>query len=229
MNRTLFRTPNCFTQCTTGRHASTAQPSTVPPQLMAASERSTGPPPETTASLHGLQDRNMIRFSDPAPRLLTALFVSLCIVGITVPATTAADTSNAWQWPLDPAPEVSREFNPPPEEWASGHRGVDLRTAPGTEVLSPEHGRVVFVGTVVDRSVLTVDHGNGVLSSFEPIIASVAEGDQVSRGELLGTAASGGHCGTFCVHWGVRVHGEYMDPLDFITDQRPSVLLPLPG
>ncbi|GAA1344801.1 M23 family metallopeptidase [Arthrobacter roseus] len=94
--------------------------------------------------------------------------------------------------------------------------------------MSPADGRVLFVGTVVDRPVITVDHGNGVLSSFEPALAIVSEGDVVVAGKRLGAIGAGGHCESACLHWGVRVDSKYVDPLDFIRDRRPSILLPLP-
>src|SRR5690349_8021915 len=45
-------------------------------------------------------------------------------------------------------PVVERGFEPPPEPWAAGHRGVDLGAAPGTEVVAAATGRVSFAGTV---------------------------------------------------------------------------------
>ncbi|GAB4099182.1 hypothetical protein GCM10028789_13460 [Sinomonas halotolerans] len=109
----------------------------------------------------------------------------------------------------------------------SGHRGVDL-AGPGEEVHSPAAGTVVFAGRVVDRSVVTVDHGGGLRSSFEPVVASVAVGTAVARGQAIGTLESSpGHCPAApCLHWGVRRGDGYTDPLQFIEDRRPSVLLP---
>lgn len=108
----------------------------------------------------------------------------------------------------------------------AGHRGVDLGASDGV-VLSPADGVVVFVGTVVDRPVLTIDHGDGLVSSFEPVTASVSEGDSLEAGQEVGRISTEPHCPTLCVHWGVRENGEYVNPLPFVSDRRPSVLLPL--
>lgn len=126
-------------------------------------------------------------------------------------------------------PPVLRHFDRPPQRWMAGHRGVDLGAPPAAAVLSPSDGMVVFVGIVVDRPVITIDHGDGLLSSFEPVTASVAEGDRVSGGQPVGRLSSEPHCPVACVHWGVREDGEYVNPLNFVTDGRPSVLLPLPS
>ena len=107
---------------------------------------------------------------------------------------------------------------------------MDLKAASdGGPVASPESGTVSFVAVVVDRPVITVDHGNGLRRSFEPVRSSLAKGDAVAKGDVLGTLITG-HCGaTPCVHWGVRREDEYLNPLEFVMDLRPSVLLPLAG
>lgn len=144
------------------------------------------------------------------------------------PAPAAAATA-AWAWPVAPRPAVLRPFDPPDKPWLSGHRGVDLRAASdGATVTSPESGTISFVGVVVDRPVITVDHGNGLRSSFEPVRSTLAKGDTVGKGDALGTLAVTGHCGAIpCVHWGVRRGDDYVNPLRFVMDLRPSILLPL--
>ena len=156
----------------------------------------------------------------PAPSAVSTLRA----VSAAVPAPAA------WSWPLAPRPAVLRPFDPPPQPWLSGHRGVDLRAASdGGPVTAPESGTVSFVGVVVDRPVITIDHGNGLRSSFEPVRSPLKTGASVAKGAVVGTLVAG-HCGRSpCVHWGVRRGEEYLNPLSFILDLRPSVLLPLKG
>lgn len=123
--------------------------------------------------------------------------------------------------------DVLEEFDPPDTAYGAGHRGVDLAAPAGSAVVAPAAGRVAFVGVVVDRPVISIDHPNGLRTSFEPLTATVAVGDAVEAGDLIGQTAAGGHCAQRCVHWGLRLHGEYIDPLLTIRDTRPSVLLPL--
>lgn len=136
----------------------------------------------------------------------------------------------SWQWPLAPRPPVLRGFDPPPKPWLSGHRGVDLGfAAAGAQVLSPAGGTVSFSGVVVDRPVITIDHGGGLRSSFEPVESPLAAGDTVAAGQVIGTVMPG-HCpAAQCLHWGVREGGQYVNPLQFVLDLRPSILLPLSG
>lgn len=147
--------------------------------------------------------------------------------GTTAAAAVAAGPS--WRWPLTPRPRVLRGFDPPPKPWLSGHRGVDLDFTAGTQVVSPAAGRVSFVGVVVDRPVITIDHGGGLRSSFEPVDSTLVAGSTVMAGQVIGTAIPG-HCpAAQCLHWGVREGEDYVNPLQFVLDLRPSILLPLSG
>lgn len=163
--------------------------------------------------------------------ILAALLLPLPVSVAPGPAAGPLTSGASWQWPLQPRPPVVRDFDPPPQPWLSGHRGVDLGAADdGAQVTSPADGTVSFVGTVVDRPVLTIDHGNGLRSSFEPVESTLSKGTTVAAGQAVGILRTG-HCGPApCLHWGVREEGDYVNPLKFVMDLRPSILLPLrPG
>jgi murein DD-endopeptidase MepM/ murein hydrolase activator NlpD len=158
------------------------------------------------------------------------LSISLLVIVATVagvPGATAPAGAR-WSWPLSPKPGVLRTFDPPEKPWLSGHRGVDLGPALDDAVVtSPADGVVTFAGVVVDRPVLTIDHGDGLRSSFEPVTSDLKPGDHVGKGQSIGSLAPA-HCsGTPCLHWGVRRGEDYVNPLGFVEDLRPSILLPL--
>lgn len=138
----------------------------------------------------------------------------------------------AWGWPLPGRPRVVNAFDPPAKPWLAGHRGVDLEAGQGAPVLAPANGVVTFSGTVVDRDVLTMAVAGGLRLSFEPVVSTLKAGDSVERGQELGRVEGITHCrdpagAGSCLHWGVRRGDSYLDPLQFILDLRPSVLLPL--
>lgn len=166
----------------------------------------------------------------PAGEVLTAGTVSLPgVQPAAVPVSLIPTPGGpSWEWPLAPTPRVLRAFDPPDKPWLSGHRGVDLEAVhDAVPVTTPESGTVSFVGVVVDRPVITIDHENGLRSSFEPVESSLATGDAVAKGDVIGTLLPG-HCGALpCVHWGVRRGEDYLNPLEFVIDLRPSILLPL--
>lgn len=156
--------------------------------------------------------------------------LSLYVLFFALPAG-AQPRQSSWDWPVGERPDVLREFDLPPEPWLSGHRGVDLAASAGdAKIRAPADGTVSFVGWVVDRPVLTIAHSGGLRSSFESVRSELSKGDTVSQGDVIGKLSEPAHCGpgAECVHWGVRRGETYINPLQFVTDLRPSVLLPIP-
>jgi murein DD-endopeptidase MepM/ murein hydrolase activator NlpD len=136
----------------------------------------------------------------------------------------------AFGWPLDGSPSVVRRFDPPPEPWLAGHRGVDLAAEPGAAVRAAGAGVVAFAGMVAGRGVVSVDHPNGLRTTYEPVDVLVAAGTAVARGTQLGVVVPG-HAGcpvAACLHWGLRRGDTYLDPLMLLGFVRVR-LLPLDG
>lgn len=177
----------------------------------------------------------------PAPhvRLAPTVAVAVCallalvllgVLGSALPAASGpvpVRASESYGLPLAGAPDVARRFEAPEQAWSAGHRGVDLRSVVGAEVLAPADGVVAFAGSVAGRGVLTVAHPDGRRSSLEPVGASVLVGTRVARGDPVGTVeAAGSHCAPrTCLHWGVREGAEYVDPLGLLPGAGPVVLL----
>lgn len=152
------------------------------------------------------------------------------IVAAGAPAVVAADdvavpVSPGWQWPVTPA-VVAVPYQAPAHAYGAGHRGVDLQAEPGAPVVAPADGVISFAGTVVDRPLLTIDHGGGLVTTLEPVLPAVAIGARVAAGEVVGTVATGGHTAPGAVHFGVRDAGEYINPLLLLEAVPRAVLLP---
>lgn len=165
-----------------------------------------------------------------ALRRLTVLF-TLVTVAFTAPATARGAPQPRLSWPLSPVPAVTRYFDAPDTPYGPGHRGVDLAAAPGQQVLAADAGVVIFAGPVGGRPVISVDHDGGLRTTYEPVTPLVAAGDQVYRGQVLGTVLAG-HPGcpvAACLHWGVRAGGEYADPLAFTGEAGEFRLKPWDG
>ncbi|MGW1545182.1 murein hydrolase activator EnvC family protein [Streptomyces sp. NPDC002309] len=141
-------------------------------------------------------------------------------------------------WPVGVRPPILRGWEPPATRYSSGHRGVDLQAPPGTPVRAVAPGRVFYAGRVAGKGVVSLDlTGTGdppLRTTYQPVHASVREGEEVAAGEVIGaTEASGSHCGTPCLHWGLRRGGTYVDPLSLLPPwllrRGPSRLLPVLG
>ena len=139
-----------------------------------------------------------------------------------------APVRGAFGWPLSPRPAVLRPFDQPRDQYSPGHRGVDLLAAVGQPVLSAGDGIVAFSGVVAGRGVLTVQHSDGIRTTYEPVDERLASGTLVRRGTPVGVLSDGpGHClPLHCLHWGAISGETYRDPLSLLGFGRP-VLLPL--
>ena len=140
-----------------------------------------------------------------------------------------AIASPQWSWPVTGAQAIARPYLAPATKYGAGHRGVDL--VGSGELLAPADGTVHFAGRVVDRGVLSIDHGGGLLSSYEPVETELVAGDSVHRGDVIGEILPG-HCRSPCLHLGARINREYVSPLLYLGGVPRAILLPtrrLPG
>lgn len=129
--------------------------------------------------------------------------------------------------PLSPF-RVTTPYDPPDQNWLSGHRGVDLAARVGQQVRAPHDSYVHYAGFVAGRPVLALKMRNGDLVSFEPVHAQLSTGDRAMRGDVIGHIASEGqeHCaGHDCLHIGLRRGGEYLNPLTLWRAHRPEIIL----
>jgi len=122
---------------------------------------------------------------------------------------------DGFDWPTS-STTVLRGFDHLRHNWHSGHRGVDLASRPGEKIRAAGPGRVVYAGLVVDNNVVSIEHANGLRTTYLPVTASVEVGDVVETGDIIGTIEEG-HCllGT-CLHWGAKRADTYYDPLSLL-------------
>jgi murein DD-endopeptidase MepM/ murein hydrolase activator NlpD len=179
--------------------------------------------------------------TDPVRRAIAlGAAVVLCVTAISGPASaseprsrTASEASagagdlaeRRWIWPAD-AFRLSRPYVAPAHEYGPGHRGIDLGLIGSTAVRSPADGVVAFTGTVAGRGVLTIDHGDGLVTTLEPIETELVPGASIRRGDEVGALALGGHVAPGDLHFGVRLDGAYINPLLLLGGVPRAVLLP---
>ncbi|MFE9690471.1 murein hydrolase activator EnvC family protein [Micromonospora sp. NPDC005806] len=133
-----------------------------------------------------------------------------------------------FRWPLAGTPRPVRRFDPPPQPWLPGHRGVDLAATPGAEARAAGPGAVLFAGVVAGRPVVTVGHVGGLRTTYEPVRPGLPAGAPVAAGTPIGVLLAGhpGCPAEACLHWGLRRGEEYLDPLALLG-LGPVRLLPL--
>ena len=156
-------------------------------------------------------------------RLARSLLVLVAVVLAGAAAPSDPLASAGWVWPTDPV-RVVRAFEAPAHAYGPGHRGLDLAASSG--VRAPADGRIAFAGNVAGRAVVTIDHGDGLVTTLEPVITELAVGDAVARGARVGVVSTGGHTAAGEVHFGVRLDGVYVNPLRLLGGVPRAVLLP---
>lgn len=155
-------------------------------------------------------------------RTVVAALAGLLAVG----GSPAASASPGWTWPLDGPRSVSRPFEPPATRYGPGHRGADLAGWAGQAVRAAGPGRISYAGLLAGRGVVVVVHGE-LRTTYEPVTATAAVGQQVAAGQVIGRLDPGHPgCPGACLHWGLRRGGAYLDPVRLVR-AGPSRLLPL--
>jgi len=90
----------------------------------------------------------------------------------------------------------------------------------GTRVLAANGGVVAFAGPVAGALFVSIDHADGIRTTYSFLSAVlVKKGQSVSRGDLI--AKSGpGHAGSSQphLHFGARTGGDYIDPEPLLLD-----------
>ncbi len=145
--------------------------------------------------------------------------------GPTAAATSPGDALARWRWPVLPA-RIVAPFVAPAHAYGPGHRGIDLAASPGDVVAAPASGLIAFAGSVAGRGVVTIDHGDGLVTTLEPVVAGVPVGAPVHAGDQVGTVDAGGHASVGTVHFGVRRDGVYINPMLLLGGIPRAILLP---
>ena len=134
-------------------------------------------------------------------------------------------SARGWVWPVRPF-RLARAYVAPAHEYGPGHRGIDLEPLGGAEVRAPAAGVVAFAGSVAGRGILTIDHGDGLVTTLEPVQTSVVPGAPVTANEVVATVSGGGHAAAGTLHFGVRLRGEYINPMLLFGAVPRAILLP---
>ena len=148
-------------------------------------------------------------------RWVVAMALLVAVVAVELPLGSAADM--VFRRPTS-AP-VLDPFRLPDGQYGAGNRGIEYDTKENERIVAAARGVVVFAGPVAGSLFVTVDHGNGLETSYgfvQNIL--VRKGQNVLDGDLLALAA-----GPF--HFSVRRDGEYLDPEPFFGVRRVRVRL----
>lgn len=153
--------------------------------------------------------------------------LALLAVAATGPAALARPSDvldpPSYDWPV-PGPPV-RAFDAPVNAFGPGHRGVDLPATDGQPVHPMADGVVVYAGVVAGDTWVSVNHSDGVMTSYGPLrsLLPVSFGQAVTTTDLLGRARGDAHGLDGHLHVGARREGRYIDPAELVAASPPKI------
>jgi murein DD-endopeptidase MepM/ murein hydrolase activator NlpD len=154
-----------------------------------------------------------------------------------------APSSGGWSEPDTPVPGsydwpvsgmVTRGFEPPSGPYGAGHRGIDIAVPFGTSIRAPSDGVVSFAGWIGGALFVSIDHPDGVRTTYSWLSAvAVRKGQAVRRGQVIARTGHGHpEVPTPHLHFGAKIGSDYIDPM-FLLDGADVVglvrLAPLGG
>ena len=125
-------------------------------------------------------------------------------------------------WPVPSSDRITSRFGDreaPVEGASTKHKGIDIGASSGEKILASESGTVVI--STYSRSAgnyVMISHGGGIYTVYMHMEeAAVSENDSVTRGDVIGYVGSTGYSTGPHLHFGLRINGEYADPLDYVA------------
>ena len=111
---------------------------------------------------------------------------------------------------------VERVFN---GKRQSVHLGLDYRAPTGTSVVAVAAGRVTLARDFFyEGRFVAIDHGYGLMTLYLHLSRiDVAEGDEVTAGQMLGLSGSSGRATGPHLHLAVRWQSLYLDPVTLLA------------
>lgn len=128
----------------------------------------------------------------------------------------------AFAWPCPSTKTITSEFGwrmHPILHYNRFHNGIDIGARHGEPIIAAYDGRVVSASyTSAMGNYIMIDHGDGLYTIYMHCSQLyVSEGTYVVRGERIAAVGSTGLSTAPHLHFSVRLNGEYINPLNYVS------------
>ena len=128
----------------------------------------------------------------------------------------------SFTWPLPASSRITSNFggrSSPTEGASSNHQGIDVGAPEGSTIKAAASGTVVI--STYSKSAgnyVMINHGGGVYTVYMHMSSiAVSAGQSVGMGDTIGYVGSTGYSTGPHLHFGVRVGGSYVNPLNYVS------------
>lgn len=133
----------------------------------------------------------------------------------TTPPPSNIDDPATWAWPANGP--ITSGFG---RRWGRMHEGVDIDAPYGSPVVASQRGTVIAAGWGQSGygRVVHIDHGNGVVSTYNHLSAvNVSVGQVVAQNQNVGALGASGSVTAAHLHYEIRIGGAARNPMPWLT------------
>lgn len=131
-------------------------------------------------------------------------------------------SSSGFMWPSPVSTRITSTFGPrtsPTAGASSNHQGIDIGAPAGSNVLASADGTVTVASYQwAAGNYIMISHPDGISTVYmhnSKILVSV--GQNVKKGDVIAKVGSTGVATGPHIHFGVRVNGQYVNPLNYVS------------
>lgn len=125
-------------------------------------------------------------------------------------------------WPCPASSRITSSFGDresPTEGASSSHQGIDIGASTGSSILAAASGTVtISTYSYSAGNYIMINHGGGVSTVYMHCSELlVSAGQEVTQGQVIAKVGSTGYSTGPHLHFGIRVNGSYVNPINYVS------------